>query len=103
MFFQCGRIRHEILPSEVSDLSKEVSINESRNKLIAEKTGQALSTNRFPLLVFDRKEHLDVLGALIKESNPNVELILLGETLTNKQRKTAFNKIKDARARKILS
>ena len=119
MFLQCGPIRHEILPSEVSALAKEVSIyetslvftedlgrqppyhvlihhlvqNEVRNNLIASKVTEVLEQNRFPLLVSDRKDHLELLQQLIKTMNPDVELVVLEGTLTNKQRKIAFEKI----------
>lgn len=119
MFLQCGPIRHEILPSEVSALPKEVSIyetslvfpedlgrqppyhvlihhlvqNKVRNNLIASKVTEVLEQNRFPLLVSDRKDHLELLQQLIKTMNPDVELVVLEGTLTNKQRKTAFEKI----------
>ncbi len=119
MFLQCGPIRHEILPSEVSALPKEVSIyetslvfpeglgrqppyhvlihhlvqNEARNNLIATKVTEVLEQNRFPLLVSDRKDHLELLQQLIKSMNPDVELVVLEGTLTNKQRKTAFERI----------
>lgn len=121
MFLQCGPIRHEILPSEVSDLTKEVSIhetslvfpeelgrqppyhvlihhlvqNEARNNLITSKATEALSQNRFPLLVSDRKDHLELLQQLIIKMNPEVELVVLEGTLTNKQRKSALTKIHD--------
>jgi len=124
MFLQCGPIRHEILPSEVSSLPKKVSIhetslifpdelgrqppyhvlihhlvqNEARNILITSKVTEVLNQNRFPLLVSDRKDHLELLEQLIKKSNPEVELVVLEGTLTNKQRKSALTKIHDLRA-----
>jgi superfamily II DNA or RNA helicase len=126
MFLQSGPVRHEILPSEVSDLQKDVSIhetsfvfpeelgrqppyhvlinflvlNENRNILIADKVTAALRANRFPLLVSDRKDHLDLLSALIKNANPTVELILLEGTLSNKQRRHSLEQITELRAAK---
>jgi superfamily II DNA or RNA helicase len=67
--------------------------NEARNNLIASKVTEMLEQNRFPLLVSDRKDHLELLQQLIKTMNPDVELVVLEGTLTNKQRKTAFEKI----------
>ncbi len=124
MFLQCGPVQHEILPSEVSDLEKEVSIhetslvfpeelgrqppyhvlinylvlNEKRNILISNKVTEALRANRFPLLVSDRKDHLDLLGGLIKTANSTGELIVLDGTLTNKQRLTSLAQITELRA-----
>ncbi len=123
MFLQCGPIRHEIQPSEVSELPKEVSIyettlvfpdelgrqppyhvlihhlvqNEARNILIASKVTEVLELKRFPLLVSDRKDHLELLEKLIKQMNPEVELVVLEGTLSNKQRKSALKKIDEFR------
>jgi superfamily II DNA or RNA helicase len=123
MFLQCGPIRHEIQPSEVSELPKEVSIyetalvfpdelgrqppyhvlihhlvqNEARNILIASKVTEVIELKRFPLLVSDRKDHLELLEKLIKQMNPEVELVVLEGTLSNKQRKSALKKIDEFR------
>lgn len=129
MFLQCGPIRHEIDASEISDLPKEVDIHEtslvfprelgpqppfhllihaivqseSRNKLICEKTVDSIVEGRFPLLISDRKEHLEILKSLIAEKSPSTELILLEGTLSAKQRRMAMSEITDARsARKQL-
>ena len=119
MFLQCGPIRHEILPTEVSDLPKEASIhetslvfpeelgrqppyhvlihhlvqNESRNQLITNKVTEALELGRFPLLISDRKDHLETLGKLLKGFHPDVEQIVLEGTLSAKQRKTSLARI----------
>lgn len=126
MFQQCGPIRHEIQISEVSDLLKDVYIfetslvfpeelgrqppyqvlinyliqNEKRNFLIAGKTTEVIQNGRFPLLVSDRKDHLEILSILIEEKNPTVELVLLDGDLTNKQRKNELTKIDDCRKSK---
>ncbi|HEY8271542.1 MAG TPA: DEAD/DEAH box helicase family protein [Pseudobdellovibrionaceae bacterium] len=127
MFLQCGPIRHEIQPAEVSALPKEVSIyetslvfpdelgrqppyhvlihhlvqNESRNHLITTKVAEVLEQNRFPLLVSDRKDHLDLLEQLIKKMSPDVELVVLEGTLTNKQRRGALARIAELRFTKM--
>ncbi|MCB0351692.1 MAG: DEAD/DEAH box helicase, partial [Bdellovibrionales bacterium] len=124
MFLQCGPVRFEILPNEISDLPKEVSIyetsivfpdelgrqppyhilihhlvqNESRNQLIAAKVTEALDQERFPLLISDRKDHLDLLGNIIRSSRPGVEQVVLEGTLTNKQRRTSLARISELRA-----
>lgn len=126
MFFQCGPVRHEILPSEVSELSKEVSIyetslvfpdelgrqppyhvlihhhvqSETRNHLIKTKVAEALEQDRFPLLISDRKDHLEILERLIKEVTTDVEIVVLDGTLTNKQRRGSLSKIAELRAAK---
>lgn len=126
MFLQCGPIRHEILPSEVSELRKEVFIyetslvfpdelgrqppyhvlihhlvqNESRNHLIATKVAEALELNRFPLLVSDRKDHLELLEQLVQKMSPDVEIIVLEGTLTNKQRRSSLARVAELRSTK---
>jgi superfamily II DNA or RNA helicase len=126
MFLQCGPVRHEILPSEISELPKEVSIyetslvfpdelgrqppyhvlihhlvqNESRNRLIATKVAEVLEQNRFPLLVSDRKDHLELLEQLVKSMSPDVEIVVLEGTLTNKQRRGSLARIAELRLTK---
>jgi superfamily II DNA or RNA helicase len=126
MFLQCGPVRHEIQPSDVSKLPKEVSIyetslvfpeelgrqppyhvlihhlvqNESRNQLIATKVAEALGQNRFPLLVSDRKDHLEILEKLVKTLHPDAEIIVLDGTLTNKQRRGSLARIAELRLTK---
>lgn len=126
MFLQCGPVRHEILPSEVSEIPKEVSIhetslvfpgelgrqppyhalihyivqNESRNRLIASKVSAALAEGRFVLLISDRKDHLESLGQLIAKSNTEVELVVLEGTMTTKQRRQALARIGELRESK---
>lgn len=126
MFLQCGPVRHEIQSSEVSELPKEVSIyetsfafpddlgrqppyhilihhlvqNESRNHLIATKVAEVLEQNRFPLLVSDRKDHLEILEQLVKKMSPDVGIVVLEGTLTNKQRRGSLAQIAELRLNK---
>ncbi len=118
LFQQCGPIRVELDDSEAQSLEKNVTIHEtgfrlpleigerppyheliqhlisdvSRNKLIASHTISALKGGRFPLLISDRKEHLDVLALIITDSASieNFEIVRLDGDLTLKQRKTAL-------------
>lgn len=99
MFLQCGPVRHEIQPSEVSDLPKEVSIfetslvfpeelgrqppyhvlthhlvqSESRNYLIATKVAEVIEQDRFPLLVSDRRDHLETLAQMVAKMNAEAQ------------------------------
>lgn len=132
LFQQCGPIRHEMQNSEGLTLKKSVTIHETgfrlpaelgdrpayhelihhltsnvaRNKLIARHTVEALETDRFPLLISDRKEHLDVLALIISETSsiPGLEIIRLDGDLTSKQRKVALEKLHEIRreGRKVL-
>jgi superfamily II DNA or RNA helicase len=126
MFLQCGPIRSEIKPDEVSSLPKEVSIyetslvfpdelgrqppyhvlihhlvqNGARNKLIAQKTVDPLEQGRFVLLISDRKDHLDALGKLMKEKVADAEIVVLEGTLTTRQRRQALSQIFELRSAK---
>ncbi len=71
--------------------------NESRNNLIATKVAEVLLQNRFPLLVPDRMDHLELLEQLVKKMSPNVEIVVLEGTLTNKQRRAAHARIAELR------
>lgn len=121
MFLQCGPIRHELDPKQVSNLAKEVSIHETswtfpeelgrqppyhalihhlvldntRNELIAKKVTASIEENRFPLLVSDRKDHLEILGQLILKMNPEAEQIVLEGTMSAKQRRLALSRMSE--------
>lgn len=82
---------HLLIESLVSD--------ERRNALVAQDAVSALRASRFPLLISDRKEHMDRLERLIKEqaSNDkdlsNLRIIRLDGSLTAKQRRAAIKEI----------
>lgn len=124
MFLQCGPVRYEMDPLQITNLSKEVTIhetslvfpeelgrqppyhvlihhlvsNESRNQLISSKVLKALDQNRFPLLISDRRDHLDILGQMILQMNSDVELIVLEGVLSTKQRREALAKLDELKA-----
>ena len=132
LFQQCGPIRHKLENSEGLALKKFATINETgfrlpvelgphppyheiihhltgnvvRNELIAGHVIVALRENRFPLLISDRKEHLDVLTLIINETAkiPELEIIRLDGDLTSKQRRLAIEKLHAMRSvgRKVL-
>lgn len=132
LFQQCGPIRHELDQSEEANLQKFVTIhdtgfrlpselgdrpayhelihhltsNVSRNELIVRDAIAALEEGRFPLLISDRKEHLDVLTLIIGDIGkiPDLEIIRLDGDLSSKQRKTALQKLHELRqqGRKVL-
>jgi hypothetical protein len=74
--------------------------NVDRNKLIAIHTIEALTENRFPMLISDRKEHLDVRALIISETAKisGLEIIRLDGDLTSKQRRLALEKLKELRS-----
>lgn len=123
LFQQCGPIRHELSASEETQLKKFVTIyetgfrlpqemsdrpayhelihhltaNVSRNELIAQHAIQVIESDRFPLLISDRKEHLDVLALIIKENVKisDFEIVRLDGDLSSKQRRLALEKLHD--------
>ena len=132
LFQQCGPIRHEMDNTEGMSLKKTVNTYETgfrfpvdlgdrpayhelihhltsnveRNELIAMHTVKALEANRFPLLISDRKEHLDVLALMISESAKieDLEVVRIDGDLSSKQRKEALERLQKIRQeqRKVL-
>jgi superfamily II DNA or RNA helicase len=129
LFEQCGPIRHEFKNQESVELIKSVTIHETgfklpaeikeqvpyhmlmhyltsnveRNKLIAKHAIEALTNNRFPMLISDRKEHLDVLSLIISETAniSGLEMIRLDGDLTAKKRRLALEKLLELRNKNI--
>ena len=123
LFQQCGPIRVELDDSEARLLQKSATIHEtkfrlppelgerppyheliqhltsdpSRNSIIAIQAIQALRANRFPMLMSDRKEHLDALANAIKEKSADekLEIVRLDGDLTSKQRKEALQTLQE--------
>jgi superfamily II DNA or RNA helicase len=71
-----------------------------RNQKISNLATSAIGEGRFPLLISDRKEHLDILTKIISENDnvPGLEIIRLDGDLTSKQRREALKKIKAVKA-----
>ncbi|NOT80279.1 MAG: DEAD/DEAH box helicase family protein [Bacteriovoracaceae bacterium] len=129
LFQQCGPIRHEFKNQKSLELMKSVTIHETgfkvsaedkeslpyhmlmhyltsdveRNKLIARHAIEALADNRFPVLISDRKEHLDVLSLIISETADisNFEIIRLDGDLTAKKRRLALDKLLELRNKNV--
>ncbi|NCN40846.1 DEAD/DEAH box helicase family protein [bacterium] len=126
LFQQCGPIRVELDDSEARSLDKIVTIHETgfrlpselgerppyhelihhltsdvdRNQFVAQQAVSTLRDGRFPLLISDRKEHLDVLSLIITESAniENLEVVRLDGDLTLKQRRNALEQLHSSRA-----
>jgi superfamily II DNA or RNA helicase len=130
LFQQCGPIRHEIKSADGGVLSKSVKIFETgfrtpddvgprppyhvlihlltndpgRNSKIAKLAVDSILDKRFPLLISDRKEHLDVLAKLIDTefsatgTGETLEIVRLDGDLTGKQRRAAIEQIHTIRA-----
>jgi superfamily II DNA or RNA helicase len=129
LFQQCGPIRHEFKNQKSLELMKSVTIHETgfqlsaevkeslpyhmlmhyltsdveRNKLIARHAIEALADNRFPVLISDRKEHLDVLSLIISETSDisGLEIVRLDGDLTAKKRRLALDKLLELRNKNV--
>jgi superfamily II DNA or RNA helicase len=119
LFQQCGPIRHEMAAVDSGTLEKVVEIHETglripaewgpqppyhmlmehlvtdsaRNELIADLTVRALQSGRFPLVISDRKEHLDLLAKGIQAKFQEFELVQLDGDLSPKQRRDAISQV----------
>lgn len=124
LYQQCGPVRHEMRSADEGRLTKTACIRETgfrtpvelgghppyhllieslvsderRNALIAADVVSALRSSRFPLLISDRKEHMEQLERLIKEQASNDDLsnlktIRMDGNLSAKQRREALEEV----------
>jgi hypothetical protein len=61
-----------------------------RNQIIADLATNAIKRERVPLLISDRKDHLDLISNLITTKSPELKIVQLYGDLTSKKRKLAF-------------
>lgn len=133
LFQQCGPVRHEILFADEGKLEKTVTIFETgyclpresghkpayhvlmhglvndtgRNNRIATDVVKALSAKQFPLLISDRKEHLDALTkgieTLAKAEAPLAQLavVRLDGDVSLKERRLALARIREVRSQGV--
>lgn len=116
LFQQCGPIRHEMKLSDRTNLIKIVHFHETgfkvpeelgqkppyhlliqhlvtdlkRNQLIANLAVNAINKKRVPILISDRKDHLDLISNLINAISPDIKIIQIDGDLTTKKRKLAL-------------
>lgn len=64
-----------------------------RNQIIADLATNAIKRERVPLLISDRKDHLDLISNLITTKSPELKIVQLYGDLTSKKRKLAFIEI----------
>lgn len=127
LFQQCGPIRHEIKSIDRGTLTKIVIFYETgfktpeelghrppyhlliqflvtdlkRNQQIASLALAAVNKKRVPLLISDRKDHLDLLSGFVAESMADLKIMRLDGDLTSKKRKAAIADIKLSLEQKI--
>jgi superfamily II DNA or RNA helicase len=133
LFQQCGPVRHEIESADEGKLEKSVSIFETgfrvpnevgqkpayhvlihslinsseRNNRIARDVVKALSAKQFPLLISDRKEHLDTLTnkveglAKLDESLNQLVTVRLDGDMSLKERRIALKRIRETKGQGV--
>ncbi len=79
--------------SKIIDLSSRMIENNDRNQLIIDDITSVLDEGRFPLILTERREHLEKLAQLLEDK---VEfLALLHGGIKQKQRRETFERIKE--------
>lgn len=133
LFQQCGPVRHEIVSTDEGKLEKTVTIFETgyrspsevgqrpayhvlihslvndtgRNSRIARDVVKALSAKQFPLLISDRKEHLDTLTkgveTLVKSDHSlnQLAVVRLDGDLSIKERRLALERIRETQSQGV--
>lgn len=122
LFQQCGPIRYEMKLSDIANLIKIVHFHETgfkvpeelgqkppyhlliqhlvtdlkRNQMIANLAVNAINKKRVPILISDRKDHLDSLSNLIANNSPELKVVQLDGDLTVKKRKLALIEIEES-------
>jgi superfamily II DNA or RNA helicase len=119
LFMQCGPNRYEIPALSQTDLAKYLHVRETsfrlpadsepqpalykiwealirdpkRNATIASDVAIALAEGRFPLVLSERREHLDLLENAITAACPGVQVLTLVGALGKKERQKILDKI----------
>jgi len=122
LFMQCGPVRHEIkLPSDHLIAKKvivretnltipqrlghrpaihliwdELTGNVGRLELIAKDVVEAIGESRFPLVISDRKEHLESLEKKISSLSNSIKVFRLEGTMGKKSRREVMEEMKKA-------
>lgn len=77
----------------ITDIYKELSESESRNKLIVDDVKTALESGRTPIIISERMSHLQILSEMLKDLADNV--ILLSGQGTAKAKNELIEKVRD--------
>lgn len=122
LFMQCGPVRHEIKTSGDPLIIKKVIVKETslklsdslghrppihlvwdqltadvgRLKLISKDVVDSIAASRFPLVISDRKEHLEALEKEITSLSSSVRVLRLEGTMGKKARKAIMEEVKKA-------
>jgi len=88
--------------SKIHDLWRAMITDEQRNRMIVDDTTQALAEGRFPLILTERRDHLEKLAELLRGKVDS--LILLYGGLKQKKRQEVMEQLKECPAgnRKLI-
>ena len=122
LFMQCGPVRHELKAPNDHLIAKRVVVRETsltlskhlgdrpaihlvwdelttdagRIEMIAKDVVEAVNTGRFPLIISDRKEHLEALEKKIASFSSSLRIFRLEGTMGKKARKVIMDEMKKA-------
>lgn len=86
---------------EINELWSNLINDKDRNNLIVEDILTVIKQNRFPLIITERKEHLNILYNLLKNKVENIFLLQGG--LKNKEEHNLMEKIKNVDNKVIIA
>ena len=94
------RGREDVFPRRFE--SKRTGKSDERNQVIVADVIKVISNNRFPVILTERKEHLETLKSLLEDKIQN--LIVMKGGMGKKQRKAALNALESLpdHAEKVL-
>jgi len=121
LFMQCGPVRHEIKTSGDHLISKRVVVKETTFKLsenlgpqppihliwnelmadvgrldlVATDVIEAVNASRFPLIISDRKEHLEAIEKKIASLSSSIKISRLVGTMGKKARKAVMDEMRN--------
>lgn len=105
---QMATVRHVVVPRRTGFLASAgvekiqavfgmLGRSESRNAMIIQDVNSALAEGRHPLVLTERKDHLDQLANALRE-NTSAEVIVLAGGLGRRQQAAALDRLKAVRA-----
>ena len=75
------------------EIYKKLIVDNARNKLICEDILESLKSNRSPLLLTERTEHLQIIAELLKDKVKNI--VILKGRMSKKQRNSVEEQLKN--------
>jgi superfamily II DNA or RNA helicase len=75
------------------EIYQKLIVDNARNELISEDILESLKSNRSPLLLTERTEHLQIIAELLKDKVKNI--VILKGGMSKKQRESAYEQLKN--------